>query len=287
MRCLIAYFSGTGTTEAVVRMLGGELERLGYEVVLARMEDSTLRGTPIDPSGYDLFGLASPVLEYGTPRIVMDFVRLLPVAAAQRTFILRTAGGVAPQNYHASKSLIRRLSRKGYSVFYERILSLGSNWIVKFSDATVHRLHEAALRKTALMARDLREGRERFLKAGPGTAALMGLVSFLGRRSTWLIGKDLRVSRACTSCGLCARSCPRGNIRERDGRIKFGSACICCMRCVYSCPSKAIRHKLFSFFAVPGGYDLGKILEDSAKDAPSEAGAVPPFLAAYAQDDRL
>jgi ferredoxin len=251
------------------------------------MEDATLRGRPIDPSGYELFGLASPVLEFGTPRIVMDFVSLLPTVRAQRTFILRTAGGVGPMNYQASKSLMRKLRRKGYSVFYERILSLGSNWIVKFGDQAVRRLHEAALRKTALMAADLHEGRERFLRSGFWRGALVSLVSFLGTRTIWLIGKDLRVSSACTLCGLCARGCPRGNIRERGGRIRFGLSCVLCMRCVYSCPSRAIGFKLFSFFAVPGGYDVGKALEAAQNAPPSEEGPFPPFLPAYVRDDAL
>jgi len=287
MRCLIAYFSGTGTTETALRMLSEELEKQGYEVSLARMEDATLKRMPIDPRGYDLFGLASPVLEFGTPRIVMDFVRLLPTAEAQRTFILRTAGGVASQNYHASKALIRKLRRKGYPVFYERIISLGSNWIVKFSDQAVRRLHEAALRKAALMAADLHEGRNRFLRSGFWNGVLRGLVSFLGTRTTWLIGKDLRVSSACTLCGLCARGCPRGNISERGGKIRFGLSCIVCMRCVYSCPSRAIGFKLFSFFAVPGGYDAGKALEDAKKAPSSGEGPFPPFLPAYVGDDAL
>jgi ferredoxin len=287
MRCLIAYFSGTGTTETVVRMLKGELEKLGHEVILVRMEDTLKRNEPLSLAGYELLGLASPVLEYGTPRIVMDFVRRLPDAKAQRTFILRTAGGVAPQNYHASKSLIRKLRRKGYAVFHERLFSLGSNWIVKFSDSSVHRLHQAAIRKTGLMAKDLQEGKERFLATSIWTAALMGLISFLGSKSAWLVGKDLRVSSACTMCGLCARNCPRGNIEERGGRIRFGRSCVVCMRCVYSCPARAIGFKLFSFFAVPGGYDLPRILQDSQKEAPSEEGVVPPFLPAYVRDDAL
>jgi len=34
----------------------------------------------------------------------------------EKVFIFRTAGGVAPVNYNASKPVIRRLVRKGYDV---------------------------------------------------------------------------------------------------------------------------------------------------------------------------
>jgi ferredoxin len=287
MRCLIAYFSGTGTTEIAVRMLGQELEKEGYTVDLARIEDATLGRARIDPRGYDLFGVASPVLEFGTPRIVMEFAALLPESDGQVTFILRTAGGVAEQNFNASRPLIAKLRRKGYQVFHERLISLGSNWIVKFSDRALRALHEAALRKTAIMARELREGKERVLKIGLARRLLMGTVSALGTRSSWIMGKDLRASDACTKCGVCSRLCPRGNITQSGGKPRFGSSCALCMRCVYSCPSKAIGFKLFSFFEVQGGYEAKRELERALAAEPTAEGELPPFLPAYVEDDAL
>lgn len=287
MKCLIAYFSGTGTTEVAVRMLKDGLEASGCETELARMEDVLKGAEPMPAIDDRLFGIASPVLEFGTPAIVKDFVRALPEGGGRRAFILRTAGGVGPQNYGASKSLIRALRRKGYDVFHERIFSIASNWITKYAPAAVARLYETTRRKTALMAGDLLAGRERFLEAPVGTRILMGTIAFLGTRSTWLMGKDLRASDACTMCGICVRGCPRGNISERKGKIAFGSRCICCMRCSYSCPRKAIGFKLFSFFAIPGGYRIEKTIEEATAASPSAEGYAPPFLPAYVRDDAL
>jgi len=287
MKCDIAYFSGTGTTEVAVRMLKAGLESSGCETELTRIEDVLKGSEPMPAIDAELFGIASPVLEFGTPRIVNDFVRALPDGGGRRTFILRTAGGVGPQNYGASKSLIRALRRKGYDVFHERIFSIASNWIMKFGPSAVARLHESTLRKTTLMAGDLLAGRERFLEAPVGTRILMGTIAFLGTRSTWLMGKDLRASDECAMCGICVRGCPRGNIFEKKGKIAFGSRCLCCMRCVYSCPRKAIGFKLFSFFAVPGGYGIGQLIEESKAASPSTEGYTPPFLAAYVRDDAL
>jgi ferredoxin len=287
MKCLIAYFSGTGTTEAAVRMLRDGLEASGCGTRLARMEDILLGREPMPAIDAQLLGIASPVLEFGTPRVVKDFVRALPDGAGRRTFILRTAGGVGPQNYGASKSLIRALRRKGYLVFHERLFSIASNWVTKFSPAAVAKLYEATRRKTALMAADLLAGRERFLEAPIGTRLLMGTIAFLGARSTWLVGKDFRVSGECTMCGICVRGCPRGNISERKGKIAYGTRCICCMRCAYSCPRKAIGLKLFSFFAVPGGFRIEKAIEEATAASPSIEGYSPPFLPAYVRDDAL
>ncbi|HWQ29393.1 MAG TPA: hypothetical protein VN549_00270 [Negativicutes bacterium] len=76
----------------------------------------------------DLLGIGSQVIGYGVPVLVRDFIKALPDGNGKRTFIFRTAGGVAPINYNASKPIIGKLKRKGYEVFYERVFSISSNW---------------------------------------------------------------------------------------------------------------------------------------------------------------
>lgn len=46
----------------------------------------------------------------------------------------------------------------------------------------------------------------------------------------------------CTSCGLCARSCPMLNIKMKDGRPQWGPACTMCLRCYHYCPVHAIAY---------------------------------------------
>jgi hypothetical protein len=84
--------------------------------------------------------VAEQVIGYGTPNLVLDFIHKLPPGQGQKVFIFRTAGGVAPINYNASKVMIRRLSRKGYDVGYEWLFSVSSNWIVRFETAVIQQL---------------------------------------------------------------------------------------------------------------------------------------------------
>lgn len=44
----------------------------------------------------------------------------------------------------------------------------------------------------------------------------------------------------CTSCGLCARSCPMLNITMKDGHPQWGPRCAMCLRCYHQCPTHAI-----------------------------------------------
>ena len=46
----------------------------------------------------------------------------------------------------------------------------------------------------------------------------------------------------CTACGLCAVSCPLGNISMSDGNPVWGRKCALCLRCYHICPSHAVAY---------------------------------------------
>lgn len=134
------YFSGTGNTALVANTVKETFIQLGYTVELVRIEDVMKKDLPLDLSRHEFVGIGSQVIGYGTPNLVLDFIHKLTPGRGQKVFIFRTAGGVAPINYNASKVMIRRLSRKGYDVGYEWLFSVSSNWIVRFETAVIQQL---------------------------------------------------------------------------------------------------------------------------------------------------
>lgn len=286
-KAIVFYFSGTGNTELVAEMLSLELEKRQYTVKLVRMEDVLKNKLQLELESYDLVGIGSQVIGFGAPSLAYDFIKLLPHVSGQKAFVFRTAGGVAPINYNASKPMIRRLTRKGYNVFYERIFSLGSNWIAKFDDEVILGLHEATRKKVSLMCDSLAGGERRSLKTGLIQRVIMECVMFFAPRLLHIVGKDLKANESCSHCGLCVKNCPAGNIIEKNGKINFKMACNCCMRCVYSCPKNAIHFRAFSSFAVPGGYNLKKILSQPKVCAEGEKKPEPKFFAEYLSNSEL
>jgi ferredoxin/flavodoxin len=283
----IFYFSGTGNTQIVAEMVKEALINQGCAVDMLRMEDVMKKKLPLDLEPYELLGFGSQVIGYGVPNLVQDFLRLLPKGKGQKTFIFRTAGGVAPINYNASKPMIRALAQKGYDVFYERIFSIGSNWIARFSDPVMHQLYAATHKKVTLMVQDVLAGQKRFLKTGLAQQLAMETLGFVSNRVFRLLGWDYKVTSACSLCKKCIKNCPAENIYESNGKIKFRTNCSSCMRCVYNCPKQAIQYRMLSFFPVKGGYQIDKILAQPLTEGGEVEVNAPPFFKNYILDDAL
>lgn len=284
----IFYFSGTGNTELIAEMIREAFAERDYQIDMIRMEDVLKNSRTINPADYDLIGFGSPVLGFSSPKIVRDFIRILPQIRPKenrrKVFVFRTAAGVAPVNYNASKPIIRLLAARGYEVFYERIFSISSNWIFKFDDDVILKLHEASRKKADLLCSEVISGKKRLLKTSPLRKVLMEFVMLADRPFLRMVSKDYVVSASCTHCGLCVKTCPSGNIRENNGKIKFGISCNSCLRCVYSCPKNAIGFRTLSFFAVPGGYNIKKILTNPCPPEEKDKRVEPPFLMGYVSD---
>lgn len=277
------YFSGTGGTRILAELLRDSFTQKGYQVDLTRIEDVMNGLATFDPAKYYMIGFGAQVIGYGVPNLVKDFLKRLPEGQHQKTFIFRLAGGVAPINYNVSKYMIRVLKAKGYDIFHERLFSLGSNWIKRFSDPVVQQLYRSTVEKVDQMCAELLEGRERFYQTGFWMKLKMGTISFLAGNIFRLTGLDYRVSSTCGNCGLCVKNCPSKNIRIKNGKVTFGLNCSCCMRCVYNCPNQAIQYKMLSFFPVEGGYNIRKTLEKSLSDNETVTEQ-PPFFNRYITD---
>ena len=91
-------------------------------------------------------------------------------------------------------------------MFHERIFSIGSNWVKKFSAKVVNELYEATKKKVSIMCEEVIRGEKRILKTSLGLKILMEFVAFISRPCFNLLGKDLAVNKSCVNCGLCIKN---------------------------------------------------------------------------------
>jgi ferredoxin len=245
----------------VVEVAHAAFVRAGVGVDLFRIEDLRHKTrAQLNPAGYDMLGIAHPVLGFDCPGFIYDFVRALPPAETKPVFLLKTAGDYHAVNHSASHSLKRILSRKGYDPFYDQIIAMPVNWLMAYDDRLNRQLVEVAPQHVQAAVRRILAGERRQLSNGWLLRAVLKAIGYLEDRhgAKWF-GRYLRAGPSCTRCGNCARDCPAGNIELQAEEVVFDNACVWCMRCIYSCPQKAIDNKYMNLFILKRGYSLARI----------------------------
>lgn len=271
LKAVIYYFSGTGNTEIVVKLLAEALKReSNYQVSLVRMEEMLNRGEVVTIEKNTLVGFAFPVYGFGSPQLVDAFIekQVALKATANKCFILMTAADFVGVNHNGAASVKANLESSKLDVFYERIIAMGSNYVVGYDRRFIKQLYEAAKEKAVHMAGEIAEHKVRLYSPSRMTRKLTQTVNHIeARKGSKKFGELLKATDSCTHCGLCEQNCPAENIQLIDGTPKFSSKCIMCMRCIYACPESAIYPGTMKFMVLKEGYDIHSILVDSQIDS--------------------
>jgi len=210
-----------------------------------------------------MIGIGFPIYGLREPKILKEFVKVLPVGHNKKVFIFNTAADFVSMNDEASGYLIRKLNRKGYNVFYDRTICMGCNFLIKYDNALVKQFYVSAKKKVEILCEEVLNGTYRIKKIGFLFRVLIGGLHWLedncGAR---MFGKSLKVSQQCSGCGECIRNCPSKNIRIKNGKIRFGFKCFLCMRCIYACPNNAIVSRGYNFVILKDGYRIKEIIQN-------------------------
>ena len=248
-RCLLVYFSQSGSTAKVADRIAAGLRESGYQVDLHNLFRNPASPSPL---GYDLLGVGSPVYYYRLPFNVSDYVNGLPNLRSMPVFSFvvwatyrREAG-----NY-LSSALIRRGGRviasfnsKGAGLFFGYIRQ-GYRFSVEHPNADDLLQAESFGRDVAAQA----AGGRSVAGAAESPASIIERLErlFTSRPLARLFYSRLFSvdSRRCRGCGHCAETCPTGNIVvEGRGHPEWGRNCLLCLTCETECPNDAITSPL-------------------------------------------
>ena len=242
MKALILYFSGTGNTMYVAKIIGEELNKLGVETEL----HSTEENFAICANTYDLLILGCPKY-YECP--TLDFIKYikkyLPVSAkAIPTLMFITQAGPLATD---SESITQLLARKNHRLVVSKSFAFSNNMMI-FSffkatgDAKIKENIAQIRSEAASLLRGFLNGDINNESIGAFKSFFEWLVAVIFTKLMPVFGMKYSVSDACTGCGLCAKKCPKGNITMLEKRPHFGRKCIFCMRCINGCPANAILY---------------------------------------------
>jgi len=250
--CLF-YFSGTGMTKYIIDRLSGEFEKHRVSLDCFKIDNVDIHN--VAHTEYDIMGIAYPIHSFNAPKIVINFVKRLPKVSNMDIFIIPTAGEEHKINYASSDLLIKKLNKKGYKVFYNKLIEMPNNFIIKFSDEKVSIILERAKGDIPNIAKSILELKPCFMEKRIGSK----VISFFGRIE-WLgapiMSKFYYVKEDCIRCGKCVNSCPNKNIIMNEKAISFKWCCGMCMRCIYQCPKNTIGvRQPFKFVRFDEWYD--------------------------------
>lgn len=253
----IAYYSGTGGTELVAKNFQRNFEARGCVCVIEKIT-SIINNNQSD---HDLLILLFPVHAFNAPDPVYKWIDSLNTVNHISTAVISVsgAGEVCPNTACRVRS-IKRLTKKGYRVTYEKMIVMPSNWVastpsplagllIKVLPTAVEQISSELLFGVCEKAKPLWVDR---------IFSVMGRLETLGGHY-W--GKRIRVLENCTKCGWCAKNCPSGNITMTKGKLDFGNKCHFCLKCIYGCPSKALQPGTCKFVVINEGYCLKDIAE--------------------------
>lgn len=243
------YFSGTGNTEDGVRRISDTLRKSGHSV---RTVYITRKSRPL-PEKPDRLILAYPTYAWHPPALVTRFVARLPAGGGTPSAVFTADGG---GSYGSLDSAEKSLRRRGYRTFLKAAAHYPANW-VQMSPTPDGQARRAAVERGI-------SGTEAFLQAlVSGTpmererSGIEGLLNFVGilfgAFGRHFLGKLFIADDDCTSCGLCARSCPSGAIvmgKSRKARPRWTLGCESCNRCMNLCPARAINTSLIRGLAL-------------------------------------
>ncbi|MBM4152318.1 MAG: 4Fe-4S dicluster domain-containing protein [Kiritimatiellaceae bacterium] len=236
MKTTLYWFSGTGNSLAVAKLLADQLP--DCELI------SIAKAIHHPPEATERIGIVCPVYAFGPPAIVDRFIQTLKAKSNAYIFAVFTCSQTAGASVHF---LTESLRQNG--------LDLSAAWVVKMPEnyppfgsaprETVQRkMQSHAMHRVGEIVDQLRQGSPTVKEQGSVFWRTLGAVVYPAFRRYALRRSDrfFRTDNRCNGCELCARICPVGNIRMEDHVPRWLGSCEQCFACFHWCPQRAVQY---------------------------------------------
>lgn len=182
---------------------------------------------------------------YGTvPQIIRQFIRGASIIESRYFFSFVSAGrstGIA------LREVDNELKKRGKILHYGKSVQMVSNYMNGWYYSLVMPEQDKKKRLLSLADQICKKGITEILSEKESVDK-SSFINYLipqtispGRYTSdtrsW--DSEFSVSDDCTGCGICAQSCPVGNIILKEGNPEFQHNCQRCMGCVQFCPTQS------------------------------------------------
>lgn len=244
-RGLVIWFSQTGNTQRIGRLLAAGWRKQGLEVTSAEIR----KFDPQSAVGFDLIAMGCPVNHYDAPGFVKSWLARLPHLQETPVAAFITHG-LPPSNQHNTACAVLEIlaQRGGVPVGLATFGNFGTYppaWAfypqsaLKSSGFPNERTYEQARNYGAELLVRVRSGMafefKRELSFGDVKKNLSPIWFSKLITDEHTIDKD-----RCWNCGTCTDICPTGAIDPAKGSVNK-VLCVDCMGCINNCPAQAVR----------------------------------------------
>ena len=226
----ILYFTSTGNSLQIAKRTGGALLSIPQMIKENKyhFED-------------DSIGLITPVYGFGLPKIVKRFLKKASFKS-QYTFAVSTYGNEAG----AVLFNLAKLAEKSDIKFdYMAQILMVDNYLPMFEvNKQIAKLPEKKTKENIVKVVEEIHSKK---TNTPDSSFLKRAATVFVSGINWYyhndkMAQDFIVNDQCTSCRICVKVCPVGNITVSD-KVQFSDHCEVCYSCVHNCPSNAIHLK--------------------------------------------
>lgn len=252
-KCLIVYFSQSGTTHKVALEIAEGLKSGGYQVDLCNMRDQI----PPSVEGYDLLGIGSPSYYFQPPFCVSEYVQRLPALNGKPAFVFVTYGSFFVITGNVIRQGLIKAGAKEIGYFKCKGADLMASYLrrgylVSPNNPTTEEFTQARDFGEKTIPQNLKGNYNPTpFESSPSLIFTIETIFVTRWFTKNIYSRTFTVNRdKCTSCKtcwdegktqICVNTCPTRNIAKKDDKkLVFGRACLLCFNCIMKCPVDAV-----------------------------------------------
>ncbi len=238
MNTALIYFTGTGNSLAVARLLAPQLSRATIHSVKEMLDRSSFS---LD---VEACGFIFPVYCQDAPEILIRMVRKLRLPTEAYIFGIATHNGDVGYSHFTIDRILRKKGlglKAGFAVLMPGN-SITPRDMTNSEEETMRRLRESASAVRAIADSVARKESVPYAGSASIRKRLKGYRNMFRHRVLYRVPEKFWVTDACNRCGSCVRICPEHNITIDSGLPQWGKRCQMCHACIHWCPASAVQN---------------------------------------------
>lgn len=236
---MVLYFSGTGNTEYIAKLIAEGLEDECVDLF------DRIRTNDQSPLYSEkTYIICAPIYVCEMPLFLMKYLKSIDFKGNNKVYFVFTSGGYCGSAKVQAKlfSIGKNLKCLGCVEFVMPRNYVANNRYAMDSDELIHTKIAKATQKVPQVVETIKkEG-----KLNTRHVWLFETLIIAPFAPIWtkykLVAKDFYTTDACIGCKICEKACPLNNIRIVDKKPVWGESCTHCMACIAKCPKKAIEY---------------------------------------------